>query len=114
MSLREHAIRTTFSTLDDETKKRLINEFTIDCYGITITTVSCIENQTLRSFANFIMRDESIMEKIKTLQDLIMFFDKYRKLKDICVGGYFFLIIFLTVIIHTFIPKIPLLNITAE
>ena len=46
MSLIEHAIRTTFSTLDDETKKRLIDEFTIDCYGITVTTVSCIRDET--------------------------------------------------------------------
>ena len=33
---------------------------------------------------------KNIMEKIKTLEDLRMFFNKYRKLKDICVGGYFF------------------------
>lgn len=90
MSLVEHAIRTTFSTLDDETKKRLIDEFTIDCYGITVTTVSCIKTQNLRRFANFIIRDESIMEKIQSLEDLKIFFNKYRKLKEICVGGYFF------------------------
>ena len=58
MSLIEHAIRTTFSTLDNETKKRLIDEFTIDCYGITVNTLPCIGDQNLRSFGNFIIRDE--------------------------------------------------------
>lgn len=90
MSLIEHAIRTTFSNLDDETKRRLIDEFTIDCYGIRITTISCIADQMLRRFANFIIKDENVMGKINTLDDLRMYFDRYRKLKDICVGGYFF------------------------
>ena len=90
MSLVEHAIRTTFSTLDDETKKRLIDEFRIDCYGITVNTISCIKEQNLRRFAYFVIRDDSIIEKMKTLGDLKIFFNKYRNLKDNCVGGYFF------------------------
>ena len=47
MSLIEHAIRTTFSNLDDETKRRLIDEFTIDCYGIRVATISCIADNFL-------------------------------------------------------------------
>ena len=30
------------------------------------------------------------MKKIQSLEDLKIFFDKYRKLKEICVEGYFF------------------------
>src|SRR5437016_1678901 len=87
MSLIEHAIRTTFSTLDYETKKKLIDEFTIDCYGINHDTIKNITDISLKSFALFI-RNSKIMGNIKNLSDVRQYFNRYERFKEICTGGY--------------------------